>query len=147
MTPIDIKQNGPLNDLIFAITHYVSTGDYVGECIALESETDPDAIIILLTENTSDPVDSADFAKFMARAKEIAATGLYATFAKAGSSAPFRSTMFTLRNSDVPAWALALLSSPGAGEWGSLKPILDQHFPGQRENLIAKIGEGQQDNA
>ncbi len=140
MIPYEFVIDTPLNDLIFAINHYLSTGEFVGECAVMASNTNPKVFRLILSENVTLPTDREDFAKFFSRANELIAGGLHGELQKVKSQYPFRSWFLSIHEHDIPSWTLALLESPGAAGWGSLKPGIDEKTPGLREKLIAVIG-------
>lgn len=121
---ITIVSGQPLNALMIAINHYISTGEYVGEGIAI-----PEAdgrTLVLLAVSLSDPTDAEDFRRFRARWDEIAPTlGLRIGFG--GVEHGMEMWNFRIAPAQMPALTAALRERPGPLGWGSLYPILAEH--------------------
>ena len=125
--------NTALNQLFLAINHYVSTGDHIGEGIALPhspSQNRPglplptDVLQILMPCNTEDKLDISDFEKFKSRFLELQDT--FKTKLEEGKpNGKFRLYFFLLRFGDCQALSQALMEKPGPLGWGSPKAIID----------------------
>lgn len=128
---------GPLNQLFMAINHYISTGDKIGEGISLIkrqqqfSTGEPaayDRVQILLAVNDTNPTDRVDFTKFVSRFKELQA--LFSTTLEALPQMPgFKCYSFTIKYGQCEELARELTKQPGALGWGSMKSLLEKHFP------------------
>lgn len=125
--PITPKQNEPLNRLLFAINHYVSTGDHVGEGIALPTgrEGDPSREqLVMIPVNTKMEQDREDFAAFGARLNELGWE-----LEKMGRDGIFEFYALRIREDEMDALAEKLRERPGQEGWGSMKETIDKHFP------------------
>ena len=128
----------PLNRLFIAINHYVSTGDHLGEGTAIgegiqrHMTGEPhalDLVRLLLMENTTDPTDVADFAAFASRFSELA--GQFDTHLKwEPQQGKFRMYSFVIKYGQANELANALTEQPGPAGWGSMKELIDEHYPG-----------------
>lgn len=129
MEPKNIQyvERSPLNRAFFAINHYVSTGEHLGQGIATEML--PGVFSLAIPVNTAMEEDVADFEAFEAKVAELCAhpdempirlvsSGKHGTFA-----------LYTLI---VPApilddLARKLREKPGPKGWGSMKATIDQY--------------------
>lgn len=116
----------PLNRLFFAINHYVSTGDHIGEGIAYELS--PQRRRLVIPVNPRNRVDVEDKQALRARMKE-----LYG-IAPARFLGPLsqRSGIFELYYMDIDLgdmdrMADLLMEKPGPKGWGSMKKTIDQY--------------------
>lgn len=133
LTPLE---GTPLNLLFVAINHYVSTGDHIGEGIAQaegpqrKGEPLPNELIqILILVNPALPTDTADFTKFKSRFSELEKE--FSTRLEShGRQDNFLAHSFTIRYRQCESLTQALTEKPGPLGWGSMKPLIDQHFPG-----------------
>lgn len=128
----------PLNRLFVAINHYISTGDHIGEGIAVpegpqrhtQGEPHPDdKLRVLLMVNTTDPVDRSDFEKFKSRFSQLE-KGFGTRLEDGGRQAHFAVNSFVIQYKQTEPLAQALTEQPGPAGWGSMKPLIDKHFPG-----------------
>lgn len=121
---IDPKFNDPINRLMLAINHYISTGDNIGEGIATP---DGDKVRVLIAVNKVMQQDKEDFQAFKAKFKEIKGR-FKLTLNDHGSQGLFHMYSFLIEESQIDNLAVALTESPGPKGWGSLKPLIDKHF-------------------
>jgi hypothetical protein len=128
--------NSPLNRLFFAINHYISTGDAIGEGVALvegmqKSSDEPAAnanAVILLAVNSKDQTDTADFEKFVSRFSQLQAR--FSTSLKnLGKANEFWQYSFSIAYGQCDDLAQALIEQPGSLGWGSMKSMLEKNFP------------------
>ena len=118
---IDTTRRGPLNTLFLAINQYISTGDHIGEGIALPSGKNLDVVIAV---NKTDPTDQEDFKKFRARIAEIIEP-LVTLNKDSRSDARFDYWILQLKERDLPKLTQALIDQEGPLGWGSPKPLAD----------------------
>lgn len=137
MQPITALRDTPVNRLFFAINHYVSTGDHLGEGISVaEGPQAPaaplpnpnDRLRIMLLVNSTDPIDRNDYQKFTSRFNELADS--FGTELKTnGHQEQFFVYSFSLAYGQCDALAQALTERPGPLGWGSMKGLIERHFP------------------
>jgi len=65
MKPIIVKNGEPLSLLFVAINHYISTGDHIGEGIALEEGSQKVRVVVAVNTTLKD--DREDFLKFKSK--------------------------------------------------------------------------------
>jgi hypothetical protein len=112
----------PLNNLLFAINHYVSTGDHIGEGMAFDEG--PDTMVSIPYDPNS-PVDTNDFRLLTVRLKEIEAEGgPKVTFRDMGIAGKWQLMVMRVRITDVPALAEKLMEKPSAEGWGTCRDAI-----------------------
>lgn len=131
VTPLD---KSPINRLFFAINHYVSTGDHIGEGVVLPEPGTPhrddepypeDRLRFLIPVRTASDQDLDDFASFRSRFEELQDT--FTTRLEAsGSEGAFGLWSFAIAYRQADALAKALRRRPGPKGWGSPKATIDQ---------------------
>ena len=125
MEPFDkeIVTGTPLNELVRAINHYVSTGDNYGDAVAFQEE---DCTVILIPVNTYMPADVDDFEKFKSRFDEIKLQyDLKLTYV--GRFQIMDTYQLMLNSNLARAVAQELLKQPGKLGWGSCKADIDKN--------------------
>lgn len=139
-TPLDVTQEGPLNDLILAINFYISTGDHIGEGMALEGKEGE--IIVLVPFDPRHPDDRDDARRLRSRLSEIRAATpnlrVKVTEEKTGSQ--FDILQVSVSPSDLRPLAAELVRESGAEGWGTCKAVIDENMPEVRAKLLN--GEG-----
>lgn len=102
MNPRDIKpQIGtPTNRLFWAINHYVSTGDHIGEGVAQEVGG---KLLFLIPVRVAAEQDQRDLAAFRARFDELAE--------------PYQTAR-------CDTWGSTTVSSYGASHWPRIRPMI-----------------------
>lgn len=120
ITPL---RRSPINRLFFAINHYVSTGDHVGEGLGVPEGA---YVRVLLPVNSAMAQDVSDFEAFRARFDELAPRfGL--TLEGPERSGVYHIYSFRIHERDMDALARALRERPGPSGWGSMKAVIDKH--------------------
>lgn len=125
MNPRDIKpQIGtPTNRLFWAINHYVSTGDHIGEGVAQEVGG---KLLFLIPVRVAAEQDQRDLAAFRARFDELAEP--YQTAMRyMGEYDGFELWGFALAEDQADDLAADLTVRPGALGWGSGKAVIDSY--------------------
>lgn len=112
----------PLNDLFFAINHYVSTGDHVGEGVA--HEIDRHRVRVLIPVRKACALDQQNFARFRERFDELA-EDFCTSLSLHPTADPFDIWTFTIESGFIEAMAAALRERPGPRGWGSPKQTID----------------------
>ena len=134
--PLIPVANSPFNRLFFAINHYISTGDSIGEGMALvegmqKSSDEPAAnanVMVLLAVNSTDRTDMADFEKFVSRFSQLQAR-FSTSLKKLGKRTEFWQYSFSIAYGQCDDLAQALTEQPGSLGWGSMKSMLEKNFP------------------
>lgn len=131
---------GPINDLFLAINHYVSTGDHIGEGVALP---EPDGrVLIQIPYNPRNATDADDFKRFASRMAEIAVAdpSLQFPVKDMGKTPHFTIGGFVIGQDQMRALARELVRDGGLLGFGSGKRLIDQHFPEARGILLSQEG-------
>ena len=136
MQPITALRNSPLNGLFLAINHYVSTGDHLGEGVAMpegeqrhatgEPHKD-DQIRVIVAMDIGNPTDVADFEKFRSKFSKIAIE-FDTNLTHEGVHGGMRIYTFVIRYRQCEKMAQRLTESPGPLGWGSPKELIDKHL-------------------
>lgn len=122
MTTITFRSGTAANRLLFAINHYVSTGDHIGEGIV--APIGGDRFLIPIPVNRTLSADQADFACFRSRFNELAPD--YGTQLEyAGGNGVFDFWHFSIRADQMDALAADLRARPGPKGWGSEKAKIE----------------------
>lgn len=127
MKPIIVKNGEPLSLLFMAINHYISTGDHLGEGVAIEEG--PQKARVVVTVNMALKDDKEDFQKFKAKFEEIRAK-FQTRLDDHGRNSIFHTHSFVILKKDIEAMAQAFTESPGPLGWGSMKKLIDDNLPG-----------------
>ena len=123
--PVTIRPGHPLSDLLFAINHYISTGDHLGEGSVVM--VPPDQVRIMILVNTTLTDDQEDFRRFAARFAELEAEfGI--RLEEEGTHHHFIGYSFLISFRQVPTLIERLLERPSALGWGSLYRTIQQHL-------------------
>lgn len=139
MATIEFMREGAFTDLFLAINHYISTGDHVGEGIALP---DPeDGLRVLVPYDPDNKTDNEDAVRLQRRVSEIMdARTMPLAMDHEGRSGKFAVLVILVGEKDARRLAQELVRTPGPGGWGSMKALIDQHFPDVRTKILS--GEG-----
>ena len=139
-TRLDTTREGPLNDLVLAINHYVSTGDHIGEGVAMEGADG--RYIFTVPYDPAHPDDRADAQRLRLRVSEIAAQypDLKLEVQEQKLPGKFDYLLLFVSPADVRRLAAELVRSNGDAGWGTSKPLIDEHFPYVRAKILS--GEG-----
>lgn len=140
MPTIEPRSEGPINDLFLAINHYVSTGDHIGEGVALP---EPDGrVLIQIPYDPRNATDAEDFKKFASRMAEIAVAdpALKYPVRELGKTPQFAIAGFTIAENKMRRLAKELVRGGGMGGFGSPKGLIDQNFPDARGMLLSEEG-------
>lgn len=133
-----LGNNTPLSRLFVAINHYISTGDHIGEgnaipegpSISRTGEPHPaDKIRIILLVNTTDKADLSDFEKFKSRFSQVA-KDFNTKLESGGRERHFLVYTFVIKYGFCNELAQKLTEQPGPLGWGSMKELIEKHFPG-----------------
>ncbi len=141
MPPTIRSTEGPANDMIWAINHYISTGDRLGEGTAMEDDIGD--YVFVISYDPKNPDDFADYGRFKRRIAEIVAARrnlricLVDTGDKQGR---FLNAFLHVCPADLRRLAAELVRSCGEAGWGTPKAVIDKHLPGLREKILS--GEG-----
>ena len=140
MRPPTVRNTeGPINDLIYAVNFYISTGDHIGEGNAAEMEDGQLLIIIPLSKTNAD--DQADADRLEQRVTEIQSSGAVAvTLERHADTGAFDYLLMKLAVKDARPVARELVRQMGGEGWGTPKRDIDKHMPGLREKILS--GEG-----
>jgi hypothetical protein len=115
--------NTPMNRVFFAINHYVSAGDHIGEGIAMP--VDDNKIRFLIPVNPNLPLDVEDWNKFNSKLQEITFPAF--KLENHGKTPPhFIMHTILVAEKDLTAFADALMEKPGKMGWGSPKTLIDR---------------------
>ena len=113
----------PVNRLFFAINHFVSTGNHIGEGIALPVGS---KIRMLIPVNTVMTQDLQDFAAFRSRFLELAPR-FALTLTGPENNGLFDIYYFDIEPGRMDELAQELRKKPGPKGWGSSKKVIDQY--------------------
>ncbi len=140
MATLDIVTEGPVRDMILAINHYVSTGDHIGEGVAMEGEGG--GYLFGVPYDPRNPDDRDDARRLRQRLAEIAAAhpGLSVRTEDHPPAGGFSYFVVHVRPELARRLAAELVRSSGDAGWGSGKPRIDKHFPDVRGKILS--GEG-----
>ncbi|PRY38472.1 hypothetical protein CLV58_109199 [Spirosoma oryzae] len=134
-TPIEPLENTPINRLFLAINHYISTGDHIGEGMAVPEgpqkvrRGEPDAqdkIRILVPYNITNDTDLDDLACFTSRFNELASQ-FSTRLEPLQGNGQFGLTSFVIRYQQAHLLSSKLMEKPGPAGWGSNKALIDQY--------------------
>lgn len=137
-----IQEHGSVNDVILGINHYISTGDYYGEGVALEAEAGLWAFAI--GYDPSSPQEKADLTALKVRLEELRQSGLdlreeIQPWADRGKGR-FNFLLVYVHQDDLTRLAQGLVREPGRAGWGSTYPLLQSAAPEVRGKILS--GEG-----
>lgn len=124
INPRDIKPltGGPINRLFWAINHYVSTGDHIGEGVATQRDG---AWVLCILVYYKKEQDCRDIAALRSRLSD---SGLPRhELAYGGKMGEVEIWNLIVADVDVLPLADALVSAPGALGWGSGKAVIDRY--------------------
>ena len=113
----------PLNRVLHGINHYISTGDLMGEGIAIPFE---DKLKIVVLVNTTLPTDVENWCKLKSKLEDISRPAF--VLEGHGITPPhFDAYTITVAESDLDAFADSLMEKPGPLGWGSTKELIDRY--------------------
>ena len=140
MTQITPVAEGPVSDLFLAINHFVSTGDHIGEGVALPEPGG--RVLVQIPYDPGNPDDRDDFRRFASRMAEVGAADPSLAFPvrELGRAPGFTVAGFSVPEADCRRLARELVRSGGAEGWGTGKAVIDEHAPDVRAKLLS--GEG-----
>ena len=119
---LEICIGTPLNRVFHGINHYISTGDLMGEGIAIPFE---DKLKIVVLVNPTLPTDVEDWCKLKSKLEHISFPAF--VLEVHGKIPPnFDAYMITVAESDLDAFADVLMEKPGPLGWGSTKDLIDK---------------------
>ena len=121
-----------VNHLFFAINHYVSTGDSVGEGFAIDAGS---MIIALILYDPKNPTDMTDFNRFTARLNEITVPHKLIESASQNHH-KFKCSELHVAKTQILPLAAELLRSPGNAGFSSMAEIIDAVFSGAKARII-----------
>jgi hypothetical protein len=127
VTPVE---NTPINRVFFALNHYISTGDHVGEGIAMEAG---DSIIFAILHRPREWEDKDNWERLKARVEEliderfpVAIQDLGWAPGPSGDQQEFRAWGIRVRRSELDAFAGKITEKPGPKGWGSMRTFLER---------------------
>lgn len=159
-------QGTALNDMFFAINHYLSTSEYIGSGLAIE---DGDSVIAMVLYDPSNPTDSDDWARFVSRLREVATPHTLSAESEARAIVPnesaeafarhindsrpigmpplhvhrtpkrFVHATLRIKKGDIAPFTYELLSSGGKRGFGSDYPKIQAVFAGEREAMLRRL--------
>ncbi len=113
----------PLRRLFFAINHYISTADHIGEGVAMDAG---DRLRVCIPVNLEMVQDREDWAAFRSRFDELAAD-FDTRLEDLDADGDMRLWTFLVDPNRLEDLATALMSRPGPAGWGSGKAVIDAH--------------------
>lgn len=116
----------PLSDLILAINLYVSTGNRVGECMALRGRNGVLDILILC--NRESPQDVKEFGQFRARIEELREAGYPVTLTSKHRVNRFDAWELRVAEKHVLGLAAGLINADSEERYGAASRVVLQHF-------------------
>lgn len=119
--PIVVGQNTSVSHLLWAINHYVSTGDRIGEGVVDVIGDGKLRVYIPVNPRLED--DRKDFGCFRERFSELA-DAYQMQLTHLGSWTGFEMWGFEISANRVEALATELLDRPGPRGWGSMKDLI-----------------------
>jgi len=122
MPDIQMLADEPANRFIFAVNHYVSTGDQIGEAVVLSKEN-PCTIVVPV--DLGNEQDASDFAALRSRVDELDRVSIE----KEGEEQGF--TFYLVHAHDADDAAVQLASKPGEKGWGSPRPLVQRYAQSQ----------------
>lgn len=117
-----------LSNLMFAIGHFISTGDYFGEGLVSRSHESPGNILVIITVKTMNTIDSNDWLCLESRLKEIQMAGDLTISIKELPSLGETTMKFYglhLSYSDVPRLTMLLREAGPLGRGSGHQALLD----------------------
>lgn len=130
---VTIQPGSPLSLLFVAINHYISTGDHLGEGMAIgdgkgKGEPKPnERFTIVILVNRSLPDDIEDFKKFKSKLESLEKT-FPIKLSSHGTQEGFSQYSFDIYYHQVERLTQLLTESPGLLGWGSMKELIDKHY-------------------
>lgn len=131
ITPV---QNTPLNRLFLALNHYISTGDRVGEGLAIPGGNPKGTTHqVLIPHQPGEATDAADWEKLRARLAQLEAEGQGFKLTDEGfAPGPSGRRHFHIHALHVPTTKVLRLTAllrekPGPLGWGSFYDLLRTH--------------------
>lgn len=124
INPRDIQPTigEPINKLFWAVNHYISTGDHIGEGVA---RREGDHWLLTLVVNAASSTDLLDMGKLVARLAEIDPP--LATLTWIGQKGDIHGWALGVADTDITALTEALTSQQGPEGWGSGKAVIDRY--------------------
>jgi hypothetical protein len=125
MKHITQSQQGAINDAMLALNYYISTGDHIGEGVAIPLPSGEIALLIAFAPHELEDADNWN--RLEARLIEMHGEGLKLKIENEGQQGIFVMIRLILKELDLPAFTTALKSKPGPLGWGSLYTFLERH--------------------
>lgn len=110
MKPIIVKNGEPLSLLFVAINHYISTGDHIGEGIALEEGSQKVRVVVAVNTTLKD--DREDFLKFKSKFDAIKLK-FQTRLDDHGREGIFHTHSFAVAKKDIELMTQAFTEAPG----------------------------------
>ena len=128
---------GPINDLIYAVNFYITTGDRIGEGNA--AEVDNGQLLIIIPLNKTDADDQADADRLEQRVTEVQHSGIVAvTLERHQDAGAFDYLLLKLAVEDARLIARELVREMGGKGWGTPKRNTDQYFAGLSVSFVSE---------
>lgn len=112
----------PINKLFWAVNHYVSTGDHIGEGVAYRQGS---MWLLTIPVSTVNQQDQQDMAALRSRLERITTPTVKLGYL--GEMGNMEGWQLTVADADIPALIEALTKEPGPLGWGSGKTVIDKH--------------------
>jgi hypothetical protein len=132
-----VLENTTVNRAMFALNFYLSTGDYIGEGVALDNYLHPatgkDCTMLMVTYDPLNPEDAGNWDKLHARLKELIAENLVIELKDEdwtpGHRGPqtFRSFLIVVETLRLDEFARAVREKPGPKGWGTSYDYLKRY--------------------
>lgn len=122
--------NTPINRAIFALNFYISTGDFIGEGVALEQGSHT---LLLVLHNPREWEDKDNWERLQARLlvleRERLLVGVRHLGWSPGVNGPqtFQTNAILVETKHLDDFARAVREKPGPRGWGSLYTFLERH--------------------
>src|SRR6185312_814510 len=135
---ITAQSEGPLNDICFAVNHYISTGDHIGEGVGFETET---AWVLNIPVNPNLRDDVEDWEKLKSRLNLLVREGGADARLEPALSSPAALVLYTLTipKDTVRPFCRALMEKPGSRGWGTGKFAMDNTWGVHRQLAVARV--------
>lgn len=121
---MDIAQNQPVNRAFLALNHYISTGDHVGEGVALG---EGNKTVLLITWRPREWEDNDNWKRLRARLEELKGEGFALEIREMGANGEFSFAGAVVETSQLDEFATKITERRGPLGWGSMKTFLERN--------------------
>jgi hypothetical protein len=119
---MEIYTTQAISRVILAINHYISTGDFIGHGMAIAREDKLEFIVLV---NPNLPADVTDWGRLKSKLQEVQYPPFELESLGFTLDSNFLANTITLAETDLIAFADALIERPGPLRWGSQKYLID----------------------